>query len=74
MATLRKVTTLQNADGTRRAVVYRDAEWGEFRVCFTLNGTEKPRADYFTDDKGDAIGTARAMCHLPPVQRQGGAA
>ncbi len=62
--TLRKVSTVESTDGTRRATVYRDVEWGEYRVSFTLNGTHKPAADYHTDDKGDATATARHFCHL----------
>ena len=63
-----KVASVESPDGTRRAVVYRDSEWGEFRVNFTLDGTRKPRAYYHTDDKADALGTARLMCNLPPLK------
>lgn len=66
---LRKVATVESFDHTRRAVVHRDTDSGEFRVAFTLDGVRKPRADYFTDDRTDAIGTARAMCDLSPLIR-----
>lgn len=61
---LRKVRAFSNADGSRRAVVFRDAEWGEFRVSFAKNGSEKPRADYHTDDRTDALGTAEHFCKV----------
>lgn len=42
--------------------VYRDAEWNEYRVKFYADGHYNPRADYHTDDKKDAIDTAKLMC------------
>lgn len=41
------------------AKVYRDAEWGEYRVRFYALGTHLRDADYHTDDREDAMSTAR---------------
>lgn len=57
---LRLIETLINGNNT--AKVYRDAEWQEYRVKFWQNGFRQPeRTDYHTDDKQDAIGTAKEM-------------
>ena len=40
------------------AKVYYDSEWQEYVVKFYEGGKYNPEADYFTDDKDDAIGTA----------------
>lgn len=54
------------------AKVYRDTEQGVFLVKFYKDGTKyRPRADYETDDREDAIGTAkhevrRAYRHSTP--------
>ncbi|MGC3025850.1 hypothetical protein ACPUER_11970 [Burkholderia sp. DN3021] len=37
--------------------VYRDSEWNEYVVCVVGN----PDADYFTNDRADAIATAELM-------------
>ena len=42
------------------AVVRRDSEWDEFVVTFYRNGAAVPLANYYTDDKADALGTAKA--------------
>ena len=37
-------------------------EWGEYTVqAFNVNGKRMPQCDYYTDDKDDAKGTAKAM-------------
>lgn len=41
------------------AKVYYDSEWQEYVVKFYEGGKYIPEADYFTDDKDDAIGTAK---------------
>jgi hypothetical protein len=41
--------------------VYRDTEWDEYSVRVFKNGVEQVMASYHTDDKQDAIDTARAM-------------
>lgn len=57
----RKISEYINDAGTKKAIVYR--KQGEYVVCF-YNKDDKgmmvwnPDADYFTDDKDDAIATA----------------
>lgn len=48
-------------DGERKVRVYWQANHGEYRVVLYVNGARYSPADYFTEDKGDAIDTARAM-------------
>ena len=43
---------------TNKALIYHDADWGEYRVKFFRNGVHQVKADYHTDDKQDAINTA----------------
>ena len=44
------------------AKVYRDTEWNEYRVKFyDTEGQHLVHADYHTDDKDDALSTARAQ-------------
>lgn len=56
----------QTKGDVRCAKVYRDAEWNEYRVKFFTNGFHQSRADYHTDDKQDAIDTAKYMIGLKP--------
>lgn len=53
---MRLIHTVQNDRKT--AKVYRDAEWGEFRVKHFTDGQHHKDADYHTDDKEDAKNTA----------------
>jgi hypothetical protein len=47
--------------GPFTAKVYRDADWDEFRTKFFREGVHMGEAcDSFTDDKSDAINTARS--------------
>jgi hypothetical protein len=59
MAT-RKIATYEN--GSRAAVVYRDADWQEYQVRFYVAGELCRDATYHTDDKADASDTAAAFC------------
>lgn len=43
------------------AKIYRDAENQEFVVKFFISNVHQINADYFTDDKSDAIGTANVF-------------
>ena len=43
----------------RKAKIYRDAEWNEYRVKFYINGAYQENADFHTDSKRDAFDTAR---------------
>lgn len=45
--------------GNRTAKVYRDSEWQEYRVKFYVAGTHMDAADYHTDDREDAMDTAK---------------
>ncbi len=47
--------------GDKTAKVYRDSEWDEYRVRLYIAGELRTAADYFTDEKADAIATAAAM-------------
>jgi hypothetical protein len=51
----------KHGEGAKTAKVYRDHEWGEFRVKFYTDGKhEGEEADYHTDDRGDANDTAKS--------------
>jgi predicted metalloendopeptidase len=41
-----------------RACVFYNFDYEEFVVKFWRNGVYLPDADYFTDDRSDAVGTA----------------
>jgi hypothetical protein len=48
------------------ARVYRDTEWDEYRVKLFVVGVDgvevhRTRADFHTDDKADALTTAKTM-------------
>ena len=50
--------------------IYRDAEWQEFRVRLYLAGVLQKESDYFTDDKGDALGTSAIMLKRAVAHKQ----
>ena len=51
----------KHGEGAKTAKVYKDHEWGEFRVKFYTDGKhEGEEADYHTDDRGDANDTAKS--------------
>lgn len=52
--------------GDKAAKVYRDSDYQEFRVRLYINGELHAAADYFTDDKADAIESAFAMVRPNP--------
>lgn len=60
--TLRRIETISNKNQGIKAIVYRDAEWNEYRVKFHRQGIYQENADYHTDDKSDAQHTARHFC------------
>lgn len=63
---LRKVAEFRATDDSgKRAVVRRNAEWGEFVVAFVAPGRRNPAGTYHTDDRADAMSTARHFCGLP---------
>ena len=55
---LRLVTSIAIQHTGKAAKVYRDADWNEYRVKFYRNGMYQEGADYHTDDRDDALGTA----------------
>ena len=63
MSKRRLIENLWNHLGTheRRAKVYRDVEWQEYRVRFFIGGIYQTDADYHTDDKQDALDTATSF-------------
>lgn len=50
----------------RRVVIHRNAQLGEYRVCFYQDGTHQQDADYFTSDQADAYGTANVWVNQSP--------
>ena len=56
---MRKVDTITSGQYT--AKIYRDVEWDEYRVTFSINNIKHPDADYHTPDIDDARGTAKHM-------------
>lgn len=48
--------------GDVKCRVYRDEEWEEYRCRLSVGGRTRVKTDYHTDDKADAIATARVMC------------
>lgn len=49
------------------AKVQWSAEWQEYRVRFYKHAEYQSEADYFTDDKADALGTAHAEINHGPL-------
>lgn len=62
---LRKIYDVSDSTSNRSAIVFRDAEWDEYRVKFFSNGGIPlcSSADYHTNDMGDAKGTANHWIH-----------
>jgi len=60
MQEARKLLQTQSG-GKMTAKVYRDSETNEFVVKFYVDGVYQTEADYFTDDKQDAMDTARSQ-------------
>jgi hypothetical protein len=55
--TLRLVKTHES--GNKQSKIYKDTDWGEYRVKFFKDGKHLADADYHTDDLDDAHGTAK---------------
>jgi hypothetical protein len=53
----RKIDQFEN--GIHKATVHKDSDTGEYQVKFHTNGKHLKDVDYFTDEKDDAIGTAK---------------
>jgi hypothetical protein len=50
---------MKDDNGAKSYKIYKDVDWGEYVVKFFVNGRHLPDADYHTDDKNDAVGTAQ---------------
>lgn len=50
------------ANGRHSATVHRDSELKEYKVKFFKDGKHHEPADYYCDDKDDAMGTAKRQC------------
>jgi hypothetical protein len=48
----------RGGEGSNTYKIYKDTEWNEYVVKFYVNGEHQSEADYHTDDKDDAVGTA----------------
>lgn len=63
----RFIGSIQLADyqDTKRAVrIYKDSETKEYVCKLHINGKHYEPADYFTDNHGDAHGTAEKLCKV----------
>lgn len=56
--TLRKIEAITNPELGLTAVVYRDADWDEYRVKHHVNGEYQADADYHCDGKAEALNHA----------------
>lgn len=54
--------------GERTVKVYRDLETREYITRLYINGILYAPADYFTDDRIDALDTAAVMCRPVPLR------
>lgn len=59
--------TVVSADNTKRVVVMYRADLGEYACTLFVNGKARLAATYYTDDSGDAVGTAQVMCGVNAV-------
>lgn len=64
---MRLIDTIRNNRTNQAAKVYRDSEWNEYRVRFYQDGHVQPAQDYHTDDKQDALDTARRVQAQEPA-------
>lgn len=55
---LRLKKTVTGSNPAKSAKVYKDQDWGEYRVKHFLDGKHQKDADYHTDDMSDAHDTA----------------
>ncbi len=57
---MKRLETIINTKTGREACVYKDSDWQEWRVKFYEHGIHLLNVDYHTDDKADAMHTARS--------------
>jgi len=58
---MKLLSTHKSDNGRHHAKVYKDSEWNEHRVKFYTDGKHHEEADYHTDDKNDAVDTAKSQ-------------
>lgn len=58
---MRLIATIHRAAADATAKIYRDSDWGEYRVKFYRAGQHQTGADYHTDDREDAHDTAHGQ-------------
>lgn len=58
------MTTYTNPAKTLKAVIKYDSDWEEYIVKFYREGKYQKDADYHTDCKEDAHGTAKVFCEI----------
>jgi hypothetical protein len=59
---MRKIFEIKN--DTLRVAVHYNREWQEYRIRLYLNGEFNDITDVFTDDKEDAIATAKTIFNV----------
>ena len=59
--TYRTVSVITSATCTHKVNIAYAPDLGEYRCRITLSGKVCPDADYFTDNKSDALSTAKIM-------------
>jgi hypothetical protein len=59
-------------EGKKTAKVYKNPSSGEYQVKHFLDGQHQKKADYFTDDKDDAHGTADSFTRDRDARKAGG--
>lgn len=52
---------MEKTQGNRTTKIHWDSDWKEYRVSLYIDGKHIKEARYFTDDKTDAIGSAKLM-------------
>jgi hypothetical protein len=58
---MRLISTIHKASEELIVKTYRDTDWNEYRVKTYIEGQHQIDADYHTEDKQDALDTARAI-------------
>lgn len=67
----RIIDTIRSQARDLRCVVRFDSDLSEYTVALYANGRYLPNADYFTDDRADALQTAWAMLSRAESRRLG---
>lgn len=58
---------LEVTKGFKRVTIHRDSQLDKFKCKLFYHGKHYEPADYYTDDKQDAIGTAKLMLQTVSV-------